>query len=76
MSDKTYRVTTHADIDFVTRVGALDTFADVSASTETETVGEFRVAAEDCARFEAALDASPAVIRWETVAGNWPTPIR
>jgi len=72
----TYRITTRADTDFVTRVDYLDYSADLDASSETETVGEFLIAAKDASHFEADLDASPAVVRWEMVAGNWPTPVR
>lgn len=82
MSNKTYRVTTRADVDFTTSVDYLDYFADLDASVATEAtgefcaVGEFLIAAEDAARFEAELDASPAVVRWEVVASNWPAPVR
>lgn len=77
---KTYRVTTKAGADLYVPSGyteyILDQSTDLDASTETELVGEFLVDGSIAAAFERTLDASPAVVRWEEVPGNWPAPVR
>ena len=78
---RTYRVTARPDVDIFipsddpARDTAVLDMATV-ATRATEVVYEYRIEDTYTTWFERLLDASPAVIRWEAVTGNWPTPVR
>jgi len=84
-SSKTYRITFKTNTDFYipsvseivpSGVVVVDSWTDLNASTEEQTVSEYLINAEATEWWEHLLDASPAVVRWEAVAGNWPAPVR
>ena len=84
-SSKTYRITFKADADFYipsvseivpTGVVVVDSWTDLDASTEEQTVSEYLINAEAANWWEHLLDNSPAVIRWEAVEGHWQMPAR